>query len=270
MPTIRRILEEPPLRLVTYFVVKRFVKAIRTIDRWGAVDRPHYLAGVLAAADQAIRENVSEISIFEFGVAGGNGLVALQTYADVVEQETDVSIRVFGFDTGEGLPEPCNDYRDHPDQWRVGDYRMDVPRLEQRLAKRTELRLGNIRETVPHFISESNPPVGFIACDVDLYSSTTDVLRMLSLPGKRMLRRVFMYFDDVDFRFNHRFAGELLAIQEFNEVNTLVKIDTWRGLKKDRVFIDQPWLEKMFIAHDLDAINKVVLARLPSPDCSLD
>jgi hypothetical protein len=270
MSKLRRIFEEPPFRLVTYFVVKRLAKSMRTIDRWGAVDRPHYLAGVLAAANQALRENVNEISTFEFGVAGGDGLVALQTYADAVEQETNIRIRVFGFDTGEGLPEPCKDYRDHLDQWRVGDYTMDVPRLKQRLSKRTELRLGNIRDTVPRFISENNPPAGFIACDVDLYSSATDVLRMLSLPGKKMLRRVFMYFDDIDFVFNHRFAGELLAIQEFNEANPLVKIDTWRGLEKDRVFSDQPWLKKMFVAHDLDAINKVVLARPPSPDCRLD
>lgn len=270
MSRIRRIFEEPPFRLAAYFFVKRFVKSIRTIDRWGAVDRPHYLAGVLAAADQALRENVTGISVFEFGVAGGNGLVALQTYADAVEHETGVSIRVFGFDTGEGLPEPCNDYRDHPDQWRVSDYKMDVQQLQRRLASRTELRLGNIKDTVPRFVLESHPPVGFIACDVDLYSSTTDVLRILALPDKRMLRRVFMYFDDIDFIFNHRFGGELLAIQEFNESTPLVKIDKWRGLKKQRVFTDQPWFDKMFIAHDLDAINKCVLSRLPSTDCSLD
>ena len=270
MSRIRRIFEEPPFRLAAYFFVKRFAKSIRTIDRWGAVDRPHYLAGVLAAADQALRENVTEISVFEFGVAGGNGLVALQTYADAVERETGVSIRVFGFDTGEGLPEPCNDYRDHPDQWRVSDYKMDVQQLQRRLTKRTELRLGNIKDTVPRFVLESHPPVGFIACDVDLYSSTTDVLRILTLPDKRMLRRVFMYFDDIDFIFNHRFGGELLAIQEFNESTPLVKIDKWRGLKKQRVFIEQLWFDKMFIAHDLDAINKCVLVRMPSTDCGLD
>jgi len=269
MPLLRRILEEPPFRLLTYLVVKHFATSIRTIDRWGAVGRPHYLAGVLAAADQALRENVKEISVFEFGVAGGNGLVALQTYADAVERETEVKIRVFGFDTGVGLPEPSKDYRDHPDQWRVGDYEMDVPTLKRRLTRRTELRLGNIRETVPRFVSETNPPMGFIACDVDLYSSTTEVLRLLSLPGKRMLRRVFMYFDDIDGVVNHRFAGELLAIQEFNDANRLVKIDAWRGVERERVFIDRPWLKKMFIAHDLEAINKAVLDRPPFRDFGL-
>jgi hypothetical protein len=50
-------------------------------------------------------EKVSEISVFEFGVAGGNGLVALQNYAEIIEQQTGVKMRVFGFDTGHGLTE---------------------------------------------------------------------------------------------------------------------------------------------------------------------
>lgn len=219
MSIFSRIAEEPPFRLVTYFFVKRFAKSIRTIDRWGAVNYPHYFAGVLAAADQALRQNVTEISVFEFGVAGGVGLIELQTYAELIEKQTGINIQVFGFDTGEGLPEPYNDYRDHPDQWRISDYKMDVPKLQQRLTPRTELRLGKIADTLPNFVSESHPPVGFIAVDVDLYSSTKDVLQLLSLPGKRTLHRVFMYFDDIDLIVNHCFAGELLAIYEFNQSN---------------------------------------------------
>ena len=41
-----------------------------------------------------------------------------------------------------------------------------------------------------------------------------------------------MYFDDVKRIFNHRFAGELLAIDEFNAMNENVKIDRWRGIPK--------------------------------------
>ncbi len=32
-------------------------------------------------------------------------------------------------------------------------------------------------------------------------------------------------FDDIAFTFNHRFAGEWLAIEEFNQENPLLKID---------------------------------------------
>ena len=270
MSMLNRIAKEPPFRLLTYFLVKHFAKSVRSINRWGAVDRPNYLAGVLAAADAAKTENIHEISVFEFGVAGGGGLIKLQEYADLVESETDVTIRVVGFDTGIGLPDLCNDYRDHPDQWKVNDYRMDESKLRQRLTRRTELHIGNIAQTLPNFVAKGYPAVGFVACDVDLYSSTKEVLKLFTLPGKKMLRRVFIYFDDIDFVFNHRFAGEWLAIDEFNQSNALVKIDTWRGVKKDRIFLDEPWLDKMFIAHDLEAINKFVNDRPPSTDCALD
>ena len=270
MSGLSRIMEEPPFRLLSYFLLKRFAKSTATIDRWGTVDRPHYFAGVLAAAKQAMSEGVPEISVFEFGVAGGNGLVALQECAETIEGETGVKIRVYGFDTGEGLPELSGDFRDHPDHWLPGDYRMDVPKLQRRLKPRTSLVLGRIAATLPEFIDSSPPPTGFIACDVDLYSSTKDVLQLLSLPGRRMLRRVPMYFDDVDFIFNHRFAGELLAIEEFNRENPLIKIDRWRGVRKDRVFVTQSWLDRMYVAHDLGAINATSLARAASDACSLD
>jgi hypothetical protein len=250
--------------------VKRFARSIHTIDRWGAVARPHYFAGVLAAADQALKEDVPEISVFEFGVAGGSGLIELQKYSAVIERQTGIKIHVYGFDAGEGLPELIGDYRDHPDQWRIGDYKMDAEMLEKRLTDRTELRLGAIKDTVPQFVSQNKIPVGFVSCDVDMYSSTTNVLQILSLANKNMLRRVFMYFDDINFVFNHRFAGELLAIDEFNSSNTLVKIDRWRGIRTSRVFSEDLWLHNMFIAHDLDSINKCVLSREPSEDCALE
>jgi hypothetical protein len=225
---------------------------------------------VLSAADQALREGILAISVAEFGVAGGNGLVALDRYAAAVERETGVKISVYGFDTGIGIPQRYGDYRDHPDQWRPGDYSMDQQALRQRLSDRVTLVIGDVRETVPKFVSSAqHPPIGFVAVDVDLYSSTVDVLQIFALPGKRMLRRVAMYFDDIDFFFNHKFAGELLAIEEFNAANPSVKIDQWRGIRKDKVFPESPWLEKMFVAHDLSAIANVTLVRPPAADLRL-
>lgn len=269
MSVLERLLHEPPFRLAAYFFVRRFAKSVRRIDRWGAVDRPQYLSGVLAAAELAKSDGIPAISVAEFGVAGGSGLVRLQEYAELVERQIGVSIRVIGFDTGEGLPASCDDYRDHPDQWQASDYKMDVPKLRARLTDRTDLHLGNIKATLPAFVAKPHAPIGFIACDVDLYSSAHDVLELLVLPGRRVLRRVFMYFDDIDFVFNHRFAGEWLAIDEFNREHDLMKIDVWHGIKKGRVFRDDPWLDKMFIAHDLGAINAYVSNRPPSTGCAL-
>jgi hypothetical protein len=270
LPFLARLAEEPPFRIFGRTVVKRFAKSVRTKSKWDAVSRPHYLIGILTAADQAIREGVPAISVIEFGVAGGNGLVALDRYAAAVERETAVRIAVYGFDTGEGIPQTSGDYKDHPDQWKPGDYAMDEYALRERLSDRATLVIGNVRQTVPKFVSSAQyPPVGFIAVDVDLYSSAVDALQIFVLPGNRMLRRVPIYFDDIDFFFNHKFAGELLAIEEFNAAHPHIKIDRWRGIRKGKVFTESPWLDKMFVAHDLDAISKIALARAPARDLRL-
>jgi hypothetical protein len=257
-----RAAKEPPFRLLAKQILRIWPASIRLKAEWDAINRPNYLAGVLAGADQAGRENISEISVIEFGVAGGQGLVALQEIADAVEKETKVRISVYGFDTGQGLPEMTGDQRDHPDRWVAGDYRMDERALRARLSKDTVLVLGEVKDTVAHFVRDiQRSPLGFIAIDVDLYSSTRDALQVLSLPGKRMLLHVPMYFDDVKRIFNHRFAGELLAIEEFNTTNEKVKIDRWRGITDGRAFPESDWLDRMYVAHDLEAISRTSAVR---------
>jgi hypothetical protein len=261
----RRLGEEPPFRLFVRVALKTLPVSIRTIDRWDIATRPEYLVGVLTAADQARRDHVPKICVAEFGVAGGNGLLELQKYAAAVENETGVEIAVYGFDTGTGLPVHCGDYRDHPDHWMPFDFPMDEGALRRRLMPRTSLIMGNVAETIPRFVAEiQQSPVGFFAVDVDLYSSAKKVLQLLVLPGKKMLRRVPIYFDDTDLIFNHKFAGELLAIDEFNGESESVKIDIWRGMGRTRVFSDASWLHNMYMAHDLEAITGFQANRVPS------
>jgi hypothetical protein len=218
---------------------------------------------LLFAARQAQEQQIMEISAIEFGVAGGAGLVTLQNEAEAVTDATGVSIHVYGFDAGPGgLPTFCGDYRDHPDIWKPGDYPMDVDQLRAKLSARTSLILGDISHTVEKFRNEYDPrPIGFISVDVDLYSSTVAALRVLDFCS--VLRRVAIYFDDIDF-FCHRWAGELLAIAEFNESHPNLKIDRWRGLRTGRPFPEHQALDKMFICHDLQSISRCELSRQAS------
>jgi hypothetical protein len=253
-----RLAAEPPFRLLTRSAVKHFSRRVRTRARWDVAERPHYLLGVLRAADQAKESGVSEISVVEFGVAGGAGLLRLQDYAEQVERETGVRVWVYGFDTGSGLPELSGDYRDHPELWTAGDYPMAQEALERRLSGRTELVLGKIGDTVPTFVrGRLRAPVGFVAIDVDLYSSTCDALRILSLPERKTLIRVVIYLDDAEKMRFHRFAGELLAVEDFNKSNAGVKIDRWRGIKSHRPFPEHSWLDRMYVAYDLEAMSRV-------------
>lgn len=260
---LERLASEPPLRLFGRAIVKRFSSSVRTQARWDVSPRPQYLAGILMAADEALQQGVKEISVFEFGVAGGNGLLAMAEIASAVEKETGVKISVYGFDMGSGLPASIGDYRDYPDQWQEGDYPMDEQALRKRLPANTKLIIGNVSDTLMRELPRIRETIGFVAVDVDIYSSTCDVLRMFSNPNRRMLHRVFMYFDDVDLMFTHRFAGELLAVEEFNQACSCVKIDQWRGIHKLRPFPEAAWLNRMFIAHDVEAITHVNTRRKP-------
>jgi hypothetical protein len=256
--TISKILREPPFRILTKALYGILPVSVETRALWDISPRPNYLNGLLLAAHQAQSEGVEEIAAVEFGVAGGNGLLVLQSEAEAVEKETGVRIAVVGFDNGpNGLPALIGDYRDHPDAWQPGDYPMDYEKLRAKLSSRTQLILGNVRDTVPAFVgNRSAPPVGFISLDLDLYSSTVHALKILTLPGARILRRTFLYLDDVELTICHRFAGELLAIDEFNQGSHNIKIDRLRGFAGERPFPEKEYLRMLYVAHDLEAISR--------------
>ena len=265
MGWMKRLAMEPPFRLAVRTILKAIPVGVSTRALWHLSERPAYLLGVYHAARLALKEGIGAISVIEFGVAGGNGLLALEREAGAVEAETGVSIRVFGFDNGaEGLPPFIGDHRDHPDKWRPGDFPMDEALLRSKLGRRTTLVLGNVERTVPEFFGDPSVlPVGFVAFDLDLYSSTARALRILSAHDRRTLMHVPLYFDDVEHSVSHRFAGERLAIEEFNAANDRVKLDRWRGLEDARPFPEATFLRKMYMAHDLVAIASKRLERGP-------
>lgn len=260
---LARLGMEPPFRVLVRALLKQLNVSAETRAVWELSKRPAYLLGVLTAAQQARKQDVSEISVIEFGVAGGDGLVVLQSEAEAVERETGVRIKVYGLDAGpQGLPSFIGDYRDHPDAWQPGDYPMNESALRSRLTSRTTLIIGNVKDTLPGFFKNVQPPpIGFISFDLDLYSSTREALQIFCAPDARMLWHVPLYFDDIEFLFNSKFAGELLAIEEFNEESRRVKIDKWYGVRMGRPFPERPFLEKMYVAHDLEAISTVTLQR---------
>ena len=63
---------------------------------------------------------------------------------------------------------------------------MDRNALQPLLAERTELVIGDVRDTVPEFVrSRLKAPLGFVAIDVDLYTSTRDAFTILSLTERK-------------------------------------------------------------------------------------
>lgn len=220
---------------------------------YDAVERPHYAYGVLNAARQAKALNLPRMSVYEFGVAGGAGLKVLERVAESVEAETGVKIDVYGFDTGKGMP-PAREPRDMPFVWTTGQFRLPVKKLESEL-RRAKLVLGDVRETVPRFLYRNYvAPVGFMAIDVDYYTSTVDALKLLDATSEFLMPRVFLYLDDIigdDLETHCEFVGELAAVAEFNRTHEQRKIGKVYGLAHKRI-IPAPWNDTIFVAHLMD------------------
>ena len=224
--------------------------SIDTRVRYGVFDRPHYAYGVYAAAGLAKALGIGAISVIELGVAGGRGLLALERIAAAVGQRFGVRIHVAGFDMGSGMPAPCG-YRDLPYIWDKGFYKMNVSELKDKLSPDTELILGNIEETVPAWIPKAS--IGFIAFDLDYYSSTRTAFRMFENDNaESRLPRVYCYFDDImwpEYACHNEFVGELCAIREFNEEHEHKKIAPIHMFRHTRVH-QAAWNEQMYVLHD--------------------
>ncbi len=219
--------------------------SVPTRVRYDVWDRPHYAYGVYSAADLAKKLGLRGITALEFGVAGGNGLIALEKISKAVEKHLGIDVSVFGFDLGEGMPDPV-DYRDLPYVWSQGFYRMDRPALEARLSS-AKLVIGNVEQTLRSFVAPH--PVGFVAFDLDYYSSTKSALRVFDADH---LPRVYCYFDDTiwpEAACHNEYTGELCAIREFNLENAHRKLCPIHGFR-----YTQPrkaaWNEGIYVFHN--------------------
>jgi hypothetical protein len=226
-----------------------------------------YTWGVIQGAALAKVLGLPRISVIEFGVAGGFGLLALETICEIIEGRTDIGIDVFGFDSGVGLPKPA-DFRDQPNMWFEGQLPMDRAKLEPSL-RRARLCLGPVKATIPSFVAKNPAPIAFISFDLDLYSSTRDALLLLNANYDHLLPRVITYFDDMCGYTYNAYCGERAAITEFNASNNACKICPIYGLRYfiPRVARDDLWPDQMYLAHFFehplysapDSLNKVII-----------
>jgi hypothetical protein len=203
------------------------------------------------AAALANALGIPRISVIEFGVGTGGGLLAAEAHKKEIERSAGIGIDLFGFDLGSGLPAPV-DYRDHPYHWQQGFFEMDVGGLRRKL-KSAELVIGDVAQTIPTFFETHAPsPIGAIFVDLDYYSSTSQALKLLDGDSVFFLPRIMMYFDDMigpEMEIFHEFGGELLAIKEFNEGHADRKIAKHNGLWHKRR-IPAKWNDQIFVFHD--------------------
>lgn len=191
------------------------------LENYKSLPYNYYAHGLMDAAKLAKSRGYTRISAIEFGVAAGRGLIHLELYAQEVSRLIGIDIDVYGFDSGNGLFPPT-DYRDCPEYWIEGDFKMDFEALQNRLYE-AKLIIGDICKTTKTFLNDYNPaPIAFISVDVDQYTPTTSILNMLLEDDKYFTPIITMYFDDIMDQLEYQ--GENLAIKEFNAKNRTMKI----------------------------------------------
>lgn len=242
-----------PLHLNVLSVLVLAFGSYRSKIAWDLVVRQQYAFGALEAADAARANGLSAVTLIEVGVASGGGLVNLATIAERVSAATGVHCEVHGFDSGTGMPPPV-DYRDHPDLYGQGDFEMDADALRAVLPPGTELHLGPLSATIPGFLERVTPsaPIGFVALDVDYWSSTAQALELLKGRPQQYLPRTVVYVDDIALDEHNSAAGARLALAEFNQATPLRRLEEHPFLANRRIFRRPAWIKQTMFLHVLD------------------
>jgi hypothetical protein len=224
------------------------------------VVRQQYAFSLLKTAELAMVRGLKSVTVIEFGVAAGAGLVNICNISRNITKLTGVEFNIVGFDSGQGMPPP-RDHRDHPEIFSEGSYPLiDRSALMQALPKNAKLILGDIQETLPPFIAglSAISPVGFVVIDVDYYWSAKECLNVFLGAPDNYLPWTLVYLDDIGFESANPWAGELLAVQEFNEENEMRKIHSFEGLRHKRLFKHTSWIDQVYLLHVLDHARRSV------------
>lgn len=253
------------MRSAHYRLLKRltYVPGVRSLWRrfpfgslgtrtWFGISHwPQYAWGVFAAAELANRLGLPGISVLEFGVGAGHGLLGMESVAAEVTRYFDLPITVLGVLTEHGRPAPV-DYRDLPHVWTAGERKIDSKEVRQRLTS-AELILGDLASAVPQLMGRGDlHPIGFAAFDLGYYSLAMQALRIFEGQSRLRLPRVYTYFNNIllpeSACFND-YIGELCAIREFNEAHDdrkLCPIHLLRHMQPHPA----SWHDQIYVMHD--------------------
>jgi hypothetical protein len=218
------------------------------------VVRQQYAFSLLKTAELAMAQGLKSVTVIEFGVAAGAGLVNICDICRNITKVTGIDFQIFGFDSGVGMPPP-RDHRDHPEVFSEGSFPLiDRSALMRALPHNAKLILGDIQETLPDFMAglSASSPVGFVVIDVDYYWSAKECLKVFLGAADNYLPWTLVYLDDIGFESSNPWAGELLAVREFNEENEMRKIHLFEGLRHKRLFKHTSWFDQVYLLHVLD------------------
>lgn len=187
--------------------------------------KPHYETILLESCKEAKKLGIDKVSVLELGVAGGNGIIALEKYKKLIEKHLDIEINIYGFDTGEGMP--ATDLKeDLPFVFKQGQFKINKEIVSSKL--KSKIFYGDIKDTINDFINSKPNKISCIFFDLDYYSSTKAFMDQIVNLKSYFLPRIFCYFDDIHLpeKYISDVNGVLLAIKEFNSSNKGFKFGT--------------------------------------------
>ena len=160
--------------------------------------RPHYHSIIYEATQSAIKLKLKKISILEFGVASGNGLLSIEKYCKKLSKKYKIEYEIYGFDFGDsaGLNFSKNP-KDLPYYWSEGQFKMNYKKLEKKITI-SKLVLGNVSDTIKSFTQKYKPaPIAVVFFDLDYYTSTVDALELFKCHDEFILAKwipIHIYF----------------------------------------------------------------------------
>ena len=253
----RRIYIERLGEPIVYNLVSIFVSLFGSVKQkidYDLILRQPYAFCILEAALLAKKHGVPRITLIEFGVANGAGLLNLCDISKMVSKETGMEFDIVGFDAGEGMP-PARDYRDHPEKYFTGDFPVtDRNKLLGKLPPNANIIFGDIKNSLKSFSNQLSSPIGVICIDVDYYWSTKESLDVFLMGSDKYLPMVYTYFDDVQDIDDNEFCGELCAVKEFNAdpSHPMRRLARANFLNELRIFKRAIWHKQIFLGHIFD------------------
>jgi hypothetical protein len=248
---VERLSEPLHLNFISLFV--GLFGSLRVKINFDLILRCQHAYALLKSADYAKSLGIKSITVIEFGVAAGAGILNICHVAKRVTAATGVEINIVGFDTGLGMPPP-ESYRDHPDLYAQGDFPMNFDALRKKLPANAKVIIGEIKTTLATFLGQrsASSPIAFVSIDVDYYSSTRDAFALFDGASSLYLPRVQIYLDDLEDMAHNSWCGELYAVDEFNLAHEMRKIERHTFLRGYRIFKNARWIDHMFQLHVLD------------------
>jgi hypothetical protein len=128
---------------------------------------------------------------------------------------------------------------------------MDELALRNRL-RDAALFIGQLGATIPEFLRQNPPPIGFISFDLDYYSSTIQAFQIFDGDANGRLPRVYCYFDEIFFPelcCHNEYIGELAAIKDFNIASWKRKLCPLNLLRNMRAH-PAAWNDQIYVLRD--------------------